>query len=84
MRLWTLNPSLGNFQSYNFAPARPQVWSKFVDLKNFEKPQKCTTETGLQSPKAQVWELETGFGPRGLEFGTSREVWFRVRHGAPA
>ena len=31
------NPSLGNFQSYNFAPARPQVWSKLVDLKNFEK-----------------------------------------------
>ena len=52
-------------------------------LRSFQQasaPQKLD----FKVPKRKFGSWKTDFGPRGLEFGTSREVWFRVRHGAPA
>ena len=68
-----------------------------MDLKNFEKfgvslwisktsrnlksaPQKLD----FKVPKRKLESSKTDFGPHSLEFGTSREVWFRVSFGAPA
>ena len=68
-----------------------------MDLKNFEKfgvslwisktsrnlksaPQKLD----FKVPKRKFGSWKPDFGPRGLEFRTSREVWLRVSFGAPA
>ena len=68
-----------------------------MDLKHFEKfgvslwisktsrnlksaPQKLD----FKVPKRKFESSKTDFGPHSLEFGTSREVWFRVSFGALA
>ena len=68
-----------------------------MDLKNFEKfgvslwisktsrnlksaPQKLD----FKVPKRKFESSKTDFGPHSFEFGTSREVWFRVSFGALA